>query len=131
MANAKEKGWRLAVVGPCSAGKTTLVEALRAAGYEVRHVAQEHSYVKDMWQRLTRPDILIYLDVNYATALARRPHTTGSPAYLAEQARRLSHAREHCDFYLDTSALTPAEVRQHVLLFLQQIGVPHHLQEPD
>ncbi len=55
----------IGVVGPCAAGKTTLVSGLRQAGYEVRHIAQEHSYVADMWKRLTNPDILIYLHVSY------------------------------------------------------------------
>ena len=129
MTTGQERSRRLAVVGPCSAGKTTLVQALRAAGYETRHVAQEHSYVPDMWQRISRPDLLIFLDVDYAAALARRPTTTGSPARLAQQATRLAHARQHCHFYLDTSQLTPDEVRQQVLAFLQQQGVPSPRQE--
>ncbi len=129
MTTGKERSWRLAVVGPCSAGKTTLVQALRAAGYETRHVAQEHSYVKDMWQRISRPDLLIFLDVDYATALARRPATTGSPERLAQQALRLAHARQHCDFYLNTSQLTPDEVWQQVIAFLQEKGAQPR-QEP-
>ena len=55
----------IGVVGPCAAGKTTLVAALREMGYNVRHIAQEHSYVPYMWQRLAKPDLLIYLDVSY------------------------------------------------------------------
>ncbi len=122
MTTGEDHAVRLAVVGPCSAGKTTLVQALRAAGYETRHVAQEHSYVKDMWRRISRPDLLIFLDVDYATTLARRPGTTGGPERLAQQQARLAHAREHCDFYVDTSLLTPEEVRQQVMAFLRQAG---------
>ncbi|MBP9503378.1 MAG: hypothetical protein KBF17_14555, partial [Candidatus Promineofilum sp.] len=47
---------RVAVVGPCASGKSTLVAALRAAGYDARHPAQEHSFVKDMWRRRVDPD---------------------------------------------------------------------------
>jgi len=54
----------LAVVGPCAAGKSTLIEGLRQHGYQARHVAQEHSYVPEMWKLLTSPDYLIYLDVS-------------------------------------------------------------------
>jgi len=111
---------RIAVVGPCSAGKSTLTSALREAGYEARHPAQEHSFVPDMWQRMTKPDILIYLDVDYAGARERRPHIDGGPQRLAEQTRRLAHARMMCDFYLDTSGKNALEVREAVLDYLQK-----------
>jgi chloramphenicol 3-O-phosphotransferase len=113
---------RVAVVGPCSAGKSTLATALRELGYEARHPAQEHSLAPDMWQRLTKPDILIYLDVDYAGARMRRPHIDGGPQRLAEQTRRLAHARRWCDYYLDTSGLNTLEVREAVLAFLQRFA---------
>lgn len=113
---------RIAVVGPCTAGKSTLARALRAAGYEARQPAQEHSYVPAMWQKLTQPDMLIYLDVDYETVAARRPKNAGSPQRLAEQHQRLHHARQHCDLYLDTSKLTIAEVKAAVLAFLNQFS---------
>ncbi len=70
---APPRSIRVAVVGPCASGKSTLVSALRAAGYEARHPAQEHSFVKDMWQRLVDPDVLIYLDLSYESYRERRP----------------------------------------------------------
>jgi hypothetical protein len=109
---------RIAVVGPCSAGKSTLVDALRAAGYDARHTAQEHSYVPAMWQRISKPDILIYLDVSYEVAKGRRPTLDGGPQRLAIQHQRLAHARQHCHLYLDTSSLTPEQVKSEVLGFL-------------
>ncbi len=109
---------RIAIVGPCSSGKSVLTTELRQLGYEVRQPAQEHSYVADMWRRLTQPDLLIYLDVDYQSARTRRPKTT-TPQRLAEQHERLNHARQHCDFYLDTSGLTSVEVKTAVLQFLQ------------
>lgn len=111
---------RIAVVGPCSAGKSTLSPFLRAAGYEARQPAQEHSFVPDMWQRITRPDILIYLDVSYGAARSRRPHIDGGTQRLGNQHRRLSHARQYCDYYLDTSEMTPEEVCQAVLEFIDE-----------
>ena len=110
---------RIAIAGPCSAGKSTLVSALREAGYDARHVAQEHSYVPAMWQRVGRPDLLIYLDLSYATARARRPYIDGGPQRLAEQHRRLAHARKHCNLYVNTNALTPQQVQEQVLHFLR------------
>ncbi len=75
-----------------------------------------------MWQKLTQPDILIYLDVDYETVVARRPKNPGSRQRLEEQHQRLSHARRHCDFYLDTSRLSAVQVRTEVLSFLAQFN---------
>ena len=113
---------RIALVGPCSSGKSTLGTVLKQMGYEVRQVAQEHSYVQNMWQRISKPDILIYLDVDYESSRIRRPFTDGGPQRLADQHARLQHARQHCDFYLDTSNLSPTQVRQQVLDFLQEFS---------
>jgi shikimate kinase len=120
--NQTDRPLRVALVGPCASGKSTLAKALHAAGYEARQPAQEHSYVPAMWQKLTQPDILIYLDVDYETIVARRPKNAGSPQRLDEQHRRLSHARQHCDFYLDTSNLSMVEVQNQVLSFLTQFS---------
>lgn len=112
------KPLRIAVVGPCSAGKSTLTQCLKSLGYAARHPAQEHSYVPDMWQRIGKPDLLIYLDVNYANVRLRRPHIDDEMERLTNQNQRLAHARQHCNFYLDTSELSPDEVRRAVLQFL-------------
>ena len=112
---------RIAVVGACASGKSTLIDALREEGFEARHVAQEHSYVPYMWQRITRPDILIYLDVDYETIMARRPHFNFEPDDLLRQNDRLTHARDHCDLYIDTTGLTPAEVQEKTLNFLEGV----------
>jgi GTPase SAR1 family protein len=117
------KSVRIAVVGPCSSGKSTITQALKEAGYQARHPAQEHSHVANMWQRITRPDLLVYLDVDYANMRARRPHTDGGPQRLAEQHHRLRHAREQCDFYLDTSGLSEDEVKTAVFNFLHSLDL--------
>ena len=109
---------RIALVGPCTAGKSTLKPALLERGYVVRMPAQEHSYVPSMWQQLSKPDLLIFLDVDEEITAVRRPKNPSSREYLAEQHRRLAHAREHCDFYLNTSTLSPEQVREKVLTFL-------------
>ncbi|MCA9961923.1 MAG: hypothetical protein KC443_22950 [Anaerolineales bacterium] len=116
---SEEPPLRIALVGPCAAGKTTLAHSLRASGYVVRQPAQEHSYVANMWQRLSQPDVLIYLDVDYPAIQKRRPHMGGGQKRLDEQRQRLAHARQHCDFYLNTSDLTPEQVVARVLDFLR------------
>jgi deoxyadenosine/deoxycytidine kinase len=108
----------IGVVGACGAGKSSLVAGLQQHGFAVRHIAQEHSYVPDMWQRLTKPDILIYLDVSYQNTIARRKLNWTYQEY-AEQLHRLRHARQHADLFIDTNPLTLQQVLNAVLLFIQ------------
>lgn len=112
------KPFLVGVVGPCGAGKSTLIESLDALGYSTRHIAQEHSYVKDMWKRITNPDALIFLQVSYSTSQKRR-HMNWNKSEYDEQQRRLSHAREHANFYIDTDNLSIEEVLEQVLSFLK------------
>ncbi len=107
----------IAVVGPCTAGKSTLVRALRERGYNAREVVQEHSHVPAMWQVFTQPDILIYLDVSWEIAHQRR-HTDAGEQWWSELARRLRHAREHADLYILTDQLTPHQVLDRAASFL-------------
>lgn len=108
---------KLGVVGPCAAGKTTLIAGLKKHGYEARHIAQEHSYVADMWKRLTNPDILIYLHVSYPLTLVRRQMNWTEAEYQT-QLGRLRHAREHADLIIDTDLIGTEEVLQGVLEYL-------------
>lgn len=108
---------RIGVVGPCAAGKTTLVNKLSRLGYEARHIAQEHSYVPAMWQRISNPDRLIYLHVSYPNTLIRRRMNWSDDEY-QEQLNRLRHAREHADLIIDTDPLNPEQVLQIVLDYL-------------
>ena len=108
----------IAVVGVCASGKSTLVRGLQARGWNARHVVQEHSYVPDMWQRITQPDLLIYLDASLEIIRQRR-RDPEMPAWLIEAERqRLRHALEHCDLYVQTDALTPDQVLERALDFL-------------
>jgi ribose 1,5-bisphosphokinase PhnN len=110
----------VAVVGPSAAGKSTLVAALREAGYAARHVAQEHSYVPDMWQRIHPPDVLIYLDVSYEATKSRR-HVSWGPERREEEVARLAHALQHADLVVDTDTLSAEGVRERVLRYLQSL----------
>lgn len=112
---------RIAVVGPCGSGKSTLVQLLRARGYAVREPAQEHSGVPDMWRRLADPDVLIYLDATLPT-IARRRRIRWGQAYLDKLNHRLSHARRHSHLYVRTDSLTPEEILFRVEDFLGRRG---------
>jgi len=110
---------RVGVVGPCGSGKSTLIAALEARGYVCRHIAQEHSYVKDMWERVSHPDVLIFLEASFPILTARRKLNWTASDH-AEQLRRLAHARQHAHLIVDTGPLTPQEVAARVLDFLER-----------
>jgi thymidylate kinase len=96
-----------------------LVERLQQRGYNAREVNQEHSYVPTMWQRRTDPDLLIYLDVSQETASKRRRSEAGATWWKALN-QRLQHAYRHADLLVETDDLTPGEVLNRVLSFLDR-----------
>lgn len=108
----------IGVVGPCGSGKSTLIAGLEPAGYRCRHIAQEHSYVPYMWQRITDPDVLIYLHASFAVCTRRRKLNWLEADYL-EQLRRLAHARQHADLIIDTDAITSTQVLGQAIDFLE------------
>lgn len=114
---------RIGIVGPCSSGKSTLARALRAQGYRVKEIMQEHCAAPAMWRRITNPDVLIYLDVSMDVAAQRERLDSPSSWWGAEREVRLVHARAHCDLYVDTTMLAPAEVLAQVLSYLHKSQV--------
>jgi deoxyadenosine/deoxycytidine kinase len=112
----------IGIVGPCGSGKTTLVKSLSILGINARHIAQEHSYVGAMWQKITHPDFLIFLDASYTETIRRRKLDWTMEEY-QEQHRRLAHARQNADLYIFTDALKPAEISQIVLDFLKEHAI--------
>ncbi len=108
----------IGVVGPCGSGKSTLVAGLEKHGYTCRHIAQEHSYVQTMWQIITKPDVLIYLAASFAVSTARAKLNWLEKDY-TEQLIRLAHAREHANLLIETDELTPDDVLQKVLIFVE------------
>lgn len=110
---------QIVVVGPCAAGKTTLVRGLQACGFEqARLVAQEHSGVPDLWKRRGRPDVLIFLDAHVQSINDRQHRSDWTSEYLGEQLYRLRRARSACDLYVPTDELTLEGVLERVLEFL-------------
>ncbi len=109
----------IGIVGPCSAGKSTLIRNLQGEGYICRHIAQEHSYVPQMWQKIVNPLVLIYLDVSYEVSLQRRPLNITLSEF-EEQKKRLNHACQNADVYLFTDPISPEEVFLEILTFLKE-----------
>ena len=117
MKSEQRSSFLIGVVGVCASGKSTLIRGLESRGYRARHIALEHSYVKDMWKRITNPDVLIFLDASYPVTVKRR-QLNWLEADWAEQQRRLSHAREHADLTIQTDQRNVDEVLAEVLQFI-------------
>jgi cytidylate kinase len=71
-----------------------------------------------MWQRITNPDILVFLDASYLVTSERRKLDWTEAEY-TEQQRRLAHAREHADLYLLTDELSVEEVLAQAIKFIE------------
>ena len=72
-----------------------------------------------MWQAISRPDVLIYLDAS-DDATRRRGQRHYVQGYEQIQRGRLAHARANCDLCVNTNDLSEAEVLETVCRFLAQ-----------
>lgn len=95
-----------------------MVRRLEELGCQARHIAQEHSFAPNMWQRFSHPDVLIFLEVSYPLTMARKNFRWSEKEYRTELAR-LDHARRHADLVIETDDLTLDEVLANVLEFLE------------
>lgn len=109
----------IGIVGPCGSGKSTLLASLEARNFRCRHIAQEHSYVKHMWQVITKPDLLIFLECSFENCTQRRQLNWTRTNY-EDQQNRLSHARQHANLIIDTNVHSQAEVFEIALKFLEK-----------
>jgi deoxyadenosine/deoxycytidine kinase len=109
---------KIGVVGTCGTGKSELVNRLNFQNFDAHHIAQEHSYISNMWQLVTNPDILIYLRVSYHETLRRKDFSFSFDEY-KEQLDRLKHAETHASMVIDTDKKTPDEVYKIVLSNLE------------
>jgi hypothetical protein len=92
------------------------VRALRQDGYDAHVSGQEHSEIASLW-RLSRPDVLVVLEVDVETVRLRRGASW--PDWLHDlQLRRLRAAAEAADFTIDTSRLRPQTMVDAVIAFL-------------
>lgn len=92
---------RIVVVGPCGSGKTTLVDHLRGRGYDARVIAQEHSIVRDLWQKRD-PDVVVALNLDLATLRKRRSPSWSADIFQKQQ-ERLRDAFAAADVCINTT----------------------------
>lgn len=120
----------IAIVGVCASGKSTLVKALKEAGYNAYNVAQEHSCIKKFWSRWN-PDLLIMLDASL-DAIKKRRTVSWDRQRLIVQHERLQNAKENADLYIHTDMLGKEEVLQTVIDFIRRNdNVEYHSGGPE
>ena len=108
---------RIAIVGVCASGKTTLVKGLKDAGYDAYNVAQEHSGIHNFWNK-HQPDILVMIDATLP-AIKKRRFVFWDQERIDTQHKRLADARAHADLYIQTDAYNAEEVRKQVIDFVE------------
>ena len=107
------RGPRVAVVGVCGSGKTTVVQQLRALGFDAYAVGQEHSVVRDLWNH-QHPDRLVYLEASLEAVRARRG--PGWPAWIYRlQQERLGDARAHATVAVDSASIPVEETVRRIV----------------
>ena len=108
---------KIAVVGHCAAGKSTVVRLLRGRGHNAIAVAQEHSAIRDLWNH-QQPDVVLYLEVSL-DELRRRKGNPKWPGWIFEnQEMRLQDARAHASLEIDTDIHDADAVVEFVEQFL-------------
>lgn len=100
---------RIAVVGHCAAGKSTVVALLRERGYDAYSVAQEHSVIRDLW-RHQDPSHVLYLDVSLEELRRRRGNPDWPEWIFEKQEARLLEARANASLVVDTDRHDPEDV---------------------
>lgn len=109
---------RIAIVGHCAAGKSTVVNLLQQRGIDAFAVAQEHSSIQDLWNH-QQPDLMVFLDVSLDELRMRKDNPDWPEWIFQSQNERLEHARSNADLVIDTDA-EPAEMV--VTEILQLVG---------
>ena len=115
----------IAIVGPCKSGKSTLLNGLLEYGFNARQVAQEHSFAPSMWEQITNPDILVFLQCTYENTVLRGLNWTQTE--YDHQQPRLEHARKYADLILKTDISSPQEILKKVINFLDFEARHKHL----
>ena len=78
--------------------------------------------MKDMWKRITNPDVLIFLQASFPVTRQRKNKMIyWAEADYEEQQRRLSHALAHADLLLETDTLSIQDVIGQTLAFIGKI----------
>lgn len=120
---------KIAVVGRCASGKSTVVAELRSRGLDAYVVGQEHSGVSSLWNHQD-PDFVVFLDVTLAAVRNRRDENWPEWLYHS-QAQRLHDAYSSADVRVNTAELGVDETIATILSALPEGTVYEEPSSPD
>lgn len=105
---------KIALVGCCASGKSTVATRLHQHGFDAYSVAQEHSVIAELWKH-DDPDVVVYLDVGL-DSVRRRKSNPDWPSWIYDtQLNRLSSARENATLRINTDVLSITEVVSQII----------------
>lgn len=104
---------KIAVVGGCASGKTTIAAELRSRGLDAYVVGQEHSGVASLWNH-REPDFVVFLEVPLAAVRERRDQNWPEWLYVAQQ-QRLRQACDSADVRANTADLSVEQTLATIL----------------
>ena len=114
--DSRRRSPRIVLVGPCASGKSTLAARLQAHGLDAHVCGQEHSAIRNLWQR-TAPDVLVALDIDLPTLRSRRSPAWPESLYRTQR-ERLAPAFAAADMVIDTASNDADAVAHSVLGWL-------------
>jgi deoxyadenosine/deoxycytidine kinase len=121
--SSRHNEFTIAIVGPCASGKSSLARGLAERGIRARQVVQEHSFVPEMWQIISQPDFLVYLETSFQTCSQRKNLNWRQRDY-DEQLNRLAHAKKNCDLLIHTDGQSEEAILEEVLSRLPALSGP-------
>ena len=104
---------KIALVGGCGSGKTTIAAELKRAGHDAYIVGQEHSEVRTLWA-VRSPEAVVYLHVTLDVVRERRGEHWPGWLYKKQQ-QRLKNAYEAADVHVNTAEQTVEESVEAIL----------------
>lgn len=108
---------KVAVVGGCASGKSTISARLRDLGYDAYVVGQEHSDIPDLWRRQS-PDRVIFLETSLDAVRERRGRSW--PEWLFHRQReRLEPARAGADVIVNTERASVQDSIEAILTTIE------------
>lgn len=114
---------RIAIVGTCASGKTSISSALRNRGHDAYAVAQEHSAIPELWAHL-KPERVVYLEASLKTVRRRRDDDAWPEWIYHVQVARLANARDSADLIVVTDDMTPDQIVEQICDDLDRLSSP-------
>lgn len=114
-----DKGYLVALVGPCGSGKSTIAGMLTREGVPAREVGQEHTAMPYYFLEIM-PRLVVYLEVELEDIRRRKGAPDWPQQRLDRQRRHLAYARKKADLKIDSSSAAPQDIVPRIMELLSR-----------